>query len=119
MVVDHIQDNGKATAMSLVDEAAERFRPAVAGLHRIEPDAVVAPVAAAGKGVDRHQLDGGNAELLQDIEPFDCSVESSLGREGAEVKLVENIVGKRQTAPLGVGPLELQRIDDLCWTVNA
>ena len=118
MVVDHIQNDGKAAAMSLVDEAAERFRPAVAGLHGIEPDAVVAPVAAAGKGVDRHQLDGGHAELLKGIEPFDGSVESSLGREGAEVKLVEDIVKKRQTAPLGVGPLELQRIDNLCRTVN-
>ena len=118
MVVDHVEGDGQAAAMGLVDEAAERFRPAVAGLHGVEPDAVIAPVAAAGKGVHRHKLDRGHAELLEIVELFDCPVESSLGSEGAEVKLIDDIVGKRQAAPRGIGPLELQRIDNLRRAVN-
>ena len=41
---------------------------AIGGVRRIEQRAVIAPAAIAGELGDRHELDRGDAELLQMIE---------------------------------------------------
>ena len=62
MVVDHVEDHGQAGLMGGVDEPLQRPRAAVAVLHGVGMDAVVAPVAVAGELGHRHQLDRRDAQ---------------------------------------------------------
>ena len=49
MVVDHVEDHRQAVLMGGVDQPLQRRGPAVAVLHGVGIDAVVAPVAVAGE----------------------------------------------------------------------
>ncbi len=52
VVVDDIEEDGEAALVGGVDKAAKRGGASVIGLHGVEADAVVSPVAGAGNGVD-------------------------------------------------------------------
>ena len=85
--------------MAGVDEPLQRERAAIGGVGGVRIDAVVAPVARAGKLGDRHEFDRRDAEFLQIAEPRDHRVERALGRERADVQLVENVFFKWQALP--------------------
>jgi hypothetical protein len=118
VVVDDIEDDRHAAAMTGVDHPPERVRPTVARLHREGMDAVIAPVARAGELGERHQLDGGDAEVPQIVETLDDRVERAFGRESAHVNFVEKIVLERQAPPSRVAPIEI-RVDDGRGAVHA
>ena len=63
MVVDHVEDHGKAGAVRGIDEAGEAVRDRRRRDAAREVEAVVAPAAVPGEGGDRHQLDRRDAEL--------------------------------------------------------
>ena len=65
------------------------FRPAVGGVRRVRQHAVVAPAAAPGEVGDRHQLERGDAQPGQVVEPRFDPGERAFGREGADVQLVD------------------------------
>ena len=73
-----------------VDEAREPVRPAVRRMRREGVEPVVAPVAIPGERRDGHRLDRRDAELAQLREARDHAVERPLGRERADVQLVED-----------------------------
>ena len=75
--------------MAGVDEALVRGRAAVRLVHGRPQHAVVAPAVRAVEGVDRHQLDEADADSTQVVEPLDRGVERALGRECADVQLVD------------------------------
>ena len=52
-------------AMGAVYERFQFLRRAIAAIGSKRQDAVVTPVAPTGKIVDRHQLDGSDAELRE------------------------------------------------------
>ena len=87
--------------MRRVDQSREPGWAAVdrMGCEGVEP--VVPPAAVPGGGRHRHQLDRGDAELAQRAQPRDRAVERPLGREGADVELVE----RRAPRAGGRGPL--------------
>ena len=104
--------------MAGVDEAAQAVGAAVGALRREPVDAVVAPVARAGEAGDGQDLDGGDAEIDEPIERADGGVERALGREGADVELVEDEVAHAPRAAR-VLPGEGARIDHLRRAVHA
>ncbi len=106
VVVDHIDQNGKAAGMAGVDEALEAVGAAVVIVHGEQGDAVVAPAIFAGKLDDGHQLDMGDAQFKEIVEPFDRGVEGSRGGEGADVHLVDDGAGERRPLPALVAPRE-------------
>lgn len=63
VVVDHIEKHHQAEAVGGIDQMLELFRTAIGRFRRVGQDAVVTPVAVAGKLGDRHQLDGRHAEV--------------------------------------------------------
>ena len=65
VVVDDVEEDHQAEAVRGVDQRLQLVRRAVGGVGREGQHAVIAPVALAGEIVDRHQLDGGDAELSQ------------------------------------------------------
>ena len=97
--------------MGGVDEARERLGAAVGRLRRAQVDAVVAPAARARELGDRHQLDGGDAELGERRQVRDRAVERALGGERADVQLVEHLRAERGGVERLVGPRERGRVD--------
>ena len=99
MVVDDVEDHGQAGGVGGVDEPLEPLRAAVGGLRGRHVDAVVAPAAAARELGHRHQLDRGDAELAQLGQVRDRRLERALGRERADVQLVQHEVAQARAAP--------------------
>ena len=86
--------------MAGVDEALQSGRPAVRVLRRADVDAVVAPVARAGKLRDRHQLDRRDAEVFERVEMLDDGVERAFPRECSDVQFVDDVVLERDAASI-------------------
>ena len=70
-------------------------------MRRIGQHAIIATVQIAGKGADRHQLDGGDAELGKTRK---CGLHTGETGEGTDMELVEDAVGPRPTLPFRVPP---------------
>ena len=75
-------------------------------------DAVVPPVAGAGERVHGHHLDDGDTEIDQPLKVTDGGIEGAVGRERADVQLVDDGVGEFDAAPILVVPLEAVDVDD-------
>jgi hypothetical protein len=119
VVVHHVEHDGQATRVTGVHEPLQPVGPAVRLMHRPQVDPVVAPAAATGKRRHRHQLDGVHAEVAQLIEPPDSGVERALGRERADVQLVDHRSGQRAAPPAPVGPAERRMIIAAAQPVDA
>src|SRR5204863_4906999 len=102
-----VEDHREAARVRRVDEPLERERSAVARLRRADVDAVVAPVPMPRKLPDRHELDGGDSQLAECIEPLDGSVERPLCCERADVQLVDDEILDGYAGPPAVVPREL------------
>src|SRR5271170_2303772 len=77
MVVNHIENHGQPASMSGIDQALQAGRSAITILRRVNVDAVVAPVARAGKLRHGHDFDGGDAQIRQFVEMLDHAVKRS------------------------------------------
>src|SRR5580698_3656383 len=80
---------------------------------------VVAPAARAGELGDRQQFDRVHAEAGQVVEVPDRPVERPLGRERADVALIQDRPGQRQPPPAAVGPGEGCVVDNTGRSVDA
>ena len=78
--------------------------PAVGVLRGERVDEVVAPAPRPRELADRHQLDGGDPQLEQGREARDDRVEGPLGRERADVDLVEDQVLPLDPLPIALVP---------------
>ena len=95
MVVDHIQQHGEAVCMAGCDKPGEILRSAVGGLRRKQIDTVIAPPMLARKGRKRHDFDMGHAKGDEMRELLRGARVGSLGRESADVQLIDNGLGQR------------------------
>jgi hypothetical protein len=69
VVVDDVEQHHQPAGVGGVDQRLEVLRAGRSGCPaRTAEHAVVAPVARAGEVGDRHQLDGGDAELDEVVE---------------------------------------------------
>ena len=68
VVVDHVQHHGQSALVTRVDQPLQLSRAAIRILHGKRIDAVVAPIAAAGKLRHRHQFDRGHAQVDQAVQ---------------------------------------------------
>src|SRR5205823_2276312 len=106
------------TLVTGVDKTLQAVRTAIARLDCERVHAVVAPIAAAGKLGDRHDLDRSDTKLLKLIEVWNNAVESPLRRERPNVKFVDEVILERQAGPAVVSPIERPSIDDLGGPVD-
>ena len=105
--------------MRRVDQTAQIVGCPVAPGRRKERDAVVAPVARAGKVGHRHQFDRRDAERREVGQPRCHAGKRSLWAERPDVQLVEDDVVEIEAGPLIVGPVERTRVHDLRRPVHA
>ena len=101
-----------------VDQRLQLLRPAVRRVGRVRQHAVVAPVALAGEVGERHQLDRGDAEVDQRLQLLRRAGVGALGREGADVQLVDHRLAPRPAGPGVVAPLVGLRVDHLARPVD-
>ncbi len=95
VVVDDVQNHGEAHLVGGVDQRLESCRAAIGGLRRAQIDAVVAPAPAAGEFGHRHDLDRGHTQFGQRRQVADRAGEAALVAEGADVQLVDHLLGQR------------------------
>jgi len=106
VVVDHVEHDSQADGVGGVDELLERLGAAVGGLGRAEVDAVVAPTVPARELGHGHQLEHGHAQVGEALQVRDRAGERALGRERADVQLVDHGVVEARGAERVVGPPE-------------
>ena len=119
MVVDDVQHHREPFAMTSVDQPLQPQRSAIYGMRRVKVGAVVPPVARAGKRRHRHELDRRDAQVAQVGKPANNTVESSLGREGSGVQLINYEIFQRAAFPIAVGPRESVGVNDLRSVMNS
>ena len=111
MVVDDVEDHADPVTVRLVDEEAEVVRLAVEVGGGEEVDPVIAPAEGAGKLADRHHLDRRDPDPGQVREPGGGGTPGALGREGADVQLVEHLAPAVEAAPAGIAPSVAAGVD--------
>ena len=111
VVVDDVEKHHQPARMRGVDQCLEILRPAVAGIRRERQHPVIAPVPAAGKIRQRHQLERGDARCGQVIEFLDRGAECALGRERADVNFREHRLMPGPSLPVRALPF-ISMIDD-------
>ncbi len=115
VVVDHIDEDHDPKAVRLVDELAQTVRIAVGTGGGVGQHAVVTPVAPAGKGIQRHQLDGGDAQFCQLRQP---SLERGIAAEQADMGLVKHRFMPGPATPLRVAPAECGGVDHAAFALD-
>src|SRR5690606_25998504 len=112
MVIYHVEVNGHSQAVRVVDQPPQVVRLAIRPGRGEKSSRIVPPVPPAGEVGNRHQLDGGYAQILQIRQSLSNPVERALGRKRPDVQLVEDQVFARYALPLDVPPSVSSWIDD-------
>ena len=118
MVVNHVKHYSQADCMRGIDQSLETFRSAITCLHCVGRDAIITPVARAGKSRDGHDFNYGDAKFLQVRQLGNGGIERSFRRKRANMEFVDYVVAQWKAAPGGVSPRKAFWIDDLSWAVN-
>ncbi len=118
MVVDHVEEDHQAARMRRRHQALEILRCAVGRIRGKQQDAVVSPVAFAGKIRHRHEFDRRHAKPHQIVQALDGGVESTLWRKGADMQFVDHGLLPRTAAPGLVRPFEPMWIDHRACCVH-
>ena len=90
VIVNHIEQHHQPAAVCGFDQRFQILGPAIGRVWGVGQHAVIAPVAAARKVADRHDLDGGYAKRNQMVELADCGTKGALRRKGADVQFVDD-----------------------------
>ena len=102
--------------MSAIDERAQIVRLSIQSGRGVQTDAVVAPSKAARKVGNRHHFDHRHAQVRQVCQPFHGRSPIAFRRERTDVHLVDDLTGRRDTGPCGVGPIERGGVHDRRWS---
>src|SRR5208283_3523728 len=119
MVVDDVEEDGQSQPVRFINQVPEVIRPPVASCRGEQAYAVVAPVPAAGEVGHGHELDRGHAQPCKLRKPAGHPLEGSLGRERADVQLVDDQALARGPLPAPIGPGKPGWIHDLGWSVDS
>src|SRR5262245_36987989 len=105
--------------MASIHQPLEMIRVPISVMRRVKIDAIVAPIAIAGKLSDGHQLDMCDAEVSQVIEAIDRRQKRSLRSKSADMKFVKYRRGERLRLPESVRPWERAAIHSARWSVDS
>jgi hypothetical protein len=99
MVVDNVEDDHQAARMRRVHQRLHVVWLPVASIRRVGQHPIVAPVPAARKLGDGHELYCRDAERDEVVEPADRGAESAFRREGPKMQFVDHRLLPRPAAP--------------------
>ncbi len=106
MVVDHVEDHPEPQPMGRIDEGAHVVGRAIGRVRRIEQHAVITPAGLGLEARHRQELDERDAQFRQPRQLPDGALPGAFRREGADMELVDHLVGPGHARPVLVGPLE-------------
>ena len=92
MIVNDVKQHRDPARVRRLDEGLEVFRPSVACVWSVRKHSVIAPVPAALEVADRHDLDGGHAEVREMVQLASGARERALRRKSAEMKFIKDDV---------------------------
>ncbi|MEY9468079.1 hypothetical protein ABH992_000478 [Bradyrhizobium yuanmingense] len=90
MVIDDVEIDHDVEGMRRAQQPLEILRPAIAGIRRVQEHAVIAPIVPPGDVVERHQLDGGDAEIAKIRQLLLDAGIGPLLAERADMQLVDH-----------------------------
>src|SRR5262249_18652341 len=111
VIVDDIDKHHETLDVGGLDQRLQLFRPTVLDPGPKRLDAVIAPVVSARRFRQGHQLDRGDTDLDQVVELASNAAIGAVGREGADMKLIEHSLLPWPSAPAAVAPCEGRRVD--------
>ena len=99
VVVDHVQNHGDAQIVGCLNEGLQIGIAAIGSVQGEQVGAVIAPVALAGEGGQRQQLDHRNAEGLQVRQLGPGGGQGPLRGEGADMQFIDDGIFDGDAAP--------------------
>ena len=99
VVVNDVQQHCDPALVRRLDEGLEVFRSSVACVRSVRKGSVIAPIPAALEVADRHDLDGGHAEVREMIQLASGPRERALRGKSAQVEFVKNDVAPFAASP--------------------
>ena len=118
VVIDHVEKDGEPPGVTGFDERLEVLGLSIRGVRGERQHPVISPAPAAGKVRHGHELDRGDPEGDQVVEPVRHRGEGAFPRERSHVKLVEDEALGGDAVPLRIGPGVVVRIDHLARPVD-
>ena len=118
VVVDHVDQHHHPQCVRRIDEGLQLVRRSVDRIGCELQHTVVAPVALAGKVGERHQLDGGDAQIGQRRQAPSSGRKVALGSEGANVQFIDHRFFPRAPVPIGILPCVGTWIDDFAVSMH-
>ncbi len=103
MIVNNVQEHHQPQSMGGIDQLLQIVRRPVSRIRSVRQHAIVAPVALAGKIVDRHQLDRRHPQFLQTRQIVPHAAKAA---GGSGMHLVQHDLGPGAPPPVGIFPLE-------------
>ena len=88
MVVNDVEHDPHSRAMAGVNELLEPGGSPIRDVRRVKTDAVIAPVARAGKRRNRHQFERRDTQFAQIRQPVDYTCERACGSKGSGMQFV-------------------------------
>src|ERR1035441_1722772 len=118
VVVDNIQQNHQSAVMGTLNQLFEIFGSAVSAIRSEGEDAVVTPVALAGKVGDWHQLHGSDSQIRKIVEPLAHGGERPGRGEGSHVQFIENSLFPPAAVPVAIMPVEGPGVDNFAGSTH-
>ena len=114
VIENHIDDDGDAQIVCIVDQRFELVRRAINRLHRHVKSGIVAPALPSGKFIGWHQLDGIDAQLREIAEFGTHPLKISGFRKIADMRLIDHpfIVRRRNIIAITPDKWSCADIDD-------
>src|SRR4029077_19680698 len=113
MIVDHIEKDHQPAQMRLVDQLLKIVWPAIGAVGRVPENAVIAPIARAGKIRQRQQFQRCYSCRNQMVEPVDHGAVGAFPREGTDMGFQQHGVVPGTPAPVRIAPAIGRVIDHL------
>src|SRR5580692_9487775 len=118
MVVHNIEEHHDSPLMRTLYQFFEIFRTSIHTVRSERKDAVVPPIALAGKIGNRHQLYRSDSQVGEIVEAFARGGKSSGRGEGPNMQFINNGLLPRTSLPSVVTPLEGMRGHNFAGSVH-
>ena len=99
VVVDHIQQNHESAVMRALNQIFKIFGTAISAIGSEWENAVISPIALAGKVGDRHYFERRDSNIRKIVEPLASRGKSSGWRKRSDMQFVDDSFFPATAAP--------------------
>src|ERR1700677_4355520 len=118
MVIDNIEQNHDAALMRTLNQLFQILRSSVNAIGSEWKNAVVTPIAPAGKVRNRHQLDRRDSKISEIVEALAHGEESSSRRKSSDMQFINDGFFPSAATPGAIAPIKGLGIDHFAWPMH-